>query len=192
MNTPQQTGKQPVSIYTFKLIRSALSILFMSMPMGADAGSFFGFGKPHDNLAKARLAYSVTPGKPGASTEQVEVAMSGAEYLTKLRRIDTYQNEVLNESCLIRPEEFFDIWNLATKYRLANFRPEEIADRSFDFGSRTLEIEWQTKEETEIHANKVSWDNPISNGKAIERLSEALAGVASKCAPNDRLYYFGN
>lgn len=133
-----------------------------------------------------KLTYEITPGKPGAPTERIEVAWS--DEASNVRLIRQQDDKVLEmETHAIPRSAAAQTWKLVQRFKLIEFKPKSTK-RAFDFGLHRFQIQWQEDDETKRAA--VSWTQPLDNGAGPDKLAKALSSLAAKHAKKWKSFYF--
>ncbi len=141
-------------------------------------------------IAQISLKVTITPGKPGAPSETVEVSRRGTTPLLHVSRTDTFGNISEEESAEITLGELSDITKIVEREKLQSFEPQEKPGEILDFGVFVLRIELKSEEDTSPQVHEVSWQRPLKNQKRISPLMAQLSRIIHKRTQRVRLYYF--
>lgn len=138
----------------------------------------------------ARLALSVTPGKPFASTERVEVSLKAQAFSLTIQRINGYGKTEIDKTYPLMRDTFFKIWDFAVARGLTSFVPQALdGENGADFASFELETEWKSAQPAEGF-HKSIWSFPLKNGQAVEELFSLFSPLVRSHADEVALYYF--
>lgn len=131
--------------------------------------------------ARFNIEVSVTPGKPGATTEQVALEWDGAACSIHVHRETAQHARADVDACKAA-------WNIAA--RLRDFQPREIDNPQLaDFGSRSLVLAWSEEPNQRPVQRRMTWQRELANGIDTHRLFEELGSIARKRIPGVHLYY---
>jgi hypothetical protein len=148
-------------------------------------------GKMPDRMA---IAASIAPGKPGAPVETISVSYEAAKASITVKRGEPGAEET-KETAALTVAEADDLWQIANANRLVEFAPKPVKGATFDFGERTLKLDFRVsakgKEANDGKTyNSVSWTSSISNESAVKPMLSALSSLAAKHCKKTPLYYF--
>lgn len=143
---------------------------------------------------RAVIEASIAPGKPGAPVETISVSYGDAKPILTVKRgapgeVETKQTAPLTLA------EFENLWRTVNANRLTEFAPKTVKGSTFDFGERTLKLDFRVSEKGKEANdgktyNSVSWTSTISNENAVKPLLKGLSALAAKHCKKVPLYYF--
>lgn len=136
------------------------------------------------------IQVTVTPGKPGATSETVTVVRSDARCTLRVVRTDTFGKTVGEESVDLDPTEFTALWSIVKRNQLQSFKPQEEPGRVFDFGERRIRIETKPNQHSKLQVHEVCWQRPLENKNRLVPLMSRLAKLAHDRAKGVPLHYF--
>jgi hypothetical protein len=138
--------------------------------------------------ARLRIAAAITPGKPGAPTERIEVARDGELAWITVTRTAGGEAPLASAYRNIDPKEIEPLWETVRRNELQTFEPKRSRRRSYDFGLRQVHLAWTLDGRRGSH--EISWDESLDNESRIKPLFRQLARLAQRRAPEVRLSYF--
>jgi len=140
--------------------------------------------------AEGRVAVSITPGKPGAPTETVTVSWgNGKALLRSERRAEGGETLAAGEAGL-DGDRLRELWQAVERNRLTEFKASEAAGQVFDFGTRSVRLEWAPRAGQARQAHAFSWIKPLDNEARVQPLLRAAAEAARAAVPGVPLAYF--
>ena len=140
-----------------------------------------------ENSAGFLIRVSITPGKPGAPTETVEIRRAGGSVTIAARR-ESNSSVLSSTTKGIDPSAGRSVWAIVERNELRTFEPAFVEEPAWDFGERRLRIEWTRRDDSEREHHAVRWTKPLANGAAVSRLIEHLAALARDAEAT--LHYF--
>lgn len=161
-------------------------------------GVFLGFfpalvgcAQAEPQLVEAAILVEITPGKPDAPTEIVEVIRAPSAVHLRVRR-QAANGAVLSQAeTTLDLRDFSALWAVVDKHRLKEFVPQERAQAQVaDFGVRRCRISWRTEAEETPRIHEVEWSRPLTNRQNFRPLIAELKSLLSRQAPEFTLYYF--
>jgi hypothetical protein len=127
----------------------------------------------------------ITPGKPGAPSEEIEVRKVGTEVTLRVTRRAPGQ-PLQEQRHRIQVEDLRPVWEASLP--LFGWSPRTIADAA-DFGERRLRLE-RSRGEGTPEVWEVAWTAPLTDDRAVSSLLGRLAGLAEHRSPELPLHYF--
>jgi len=178
---------RPGSHYGFRLMSTPLISItiagMMCSPKAAPTPNL-------DELLSVSIKLELTPGKPNAPTETVEVARKESKDVVTVVRAQVGEPPV-QDTAAIDTATVERIWHIVVHNHLSTFQPDTSREPSVaDFGQRRLIISFEKRGSTESVVHEVSWTAPPANNSAIEPLFKELGALAKTTSQAVRLYYF--
>jgi hypothetical protein len=135
----------------------------------------------------ARVTLTVSPGKPGAPTESVEVSRVGERRLLRVARVGPEGEVLAEQEVTLAAQDFDRLWRFVSDARLESFEPREAPGAVADFGEIRLRRETATGDsKSEVD---VAWQRPLKNEADVAPLLRALARLARERAPDVKMHY---
>ena len=141
-------------------------------------------------LSQARVVMTITPGKPSAPTESIELIKQDSNYILRLRRINATGELLEDEEVKLERQDFELVWAIVNRGGLRSFSPQEVDPSVIDFRERRLRVEFLGKEDTDLTVHDVVWSQPLSNETSIAPLISQLAQLARYHMKASQLFYF--
>lgn len=158
-----------------------LSLFVLAVPLLLSCGQV-------EMPIEASILVEVTPGKPDAPTETIEVTHGPkAQRLTCIRRAAD-GHVISSAEDVVSRQDVARLWDIVERHRLMNFTPRETSELPDDFGDRRLRLVWRLDGEPESRTIDVSWQREIENRSVVEPLLRELATLAHRAGIE--LYYF--
>lgn len=130
---------------------------------------------------------AITPGKPDAPTEVIELRRTSTG--CSLRAVRKKDTSILDEAqASLTASECAGVWQTSEQMRQSS--PKPIGAPVPDFGSRTVRIRWTPPGAAAAQQRVFEWDREIQNEEAVRPLIERIVELARKKLPNVTLYYF--
>jgi hypothetical protein len=130
---------------------------------------------------------AITPGKPDAPTEVIELRRTSAG--CSLRTVRKKDTSILAEAhASLTASDCAGVWQIAQQLRQNSPKPSGAPVP--DFGSRTLRIQWTPPGTAVPQQQMFEWDRELQNDETVKPLIERLIELARKKLPNVTLNYF--
>lgn len=128
----------------------------------------------------------VTPGKPGAATEEVGVEFEKENCNLTVQRVQG--TTILKREAALGIDDCKVVWREAS--RLRSFKPRQTAQRGFDFGARSIQISYACLTSSRRCEQQINWDQSLVNEASLKPLSERMKMLVQRSVPDILLYYF--
>ena len=114
---------------------------------------------------------------------------NGKALLRSERRADGGETLAAGEAAL-DGTRLHDLWQAVERNRLTEFVPSEAAGQVFDFGTRSVRLEWTPRAGEARQAHTFSWIKPLDNEAHVQPLLRAATDSARAAVPGVPLAYF--
>jgi hypothetical protein len=132
----------------------------------------------------------VQPGKPGAPSERVEVALADGLCRISAARTAPEGTVLAAGDARLDRDACRSLWREIDRLSLDEFAADEQPGPADDFGSVTLVVEDAFEDETQAHRSSWSWSRPLVDPGRADAVASLLARRARAAIPDVPLFYF--